>query len=543
MAEDANDNGRDDETMQVPMPDGKLYATDFDADLDEEIGTLARKQKILTKIMCVSGKKTYVAEWMKQMYEIILEADPEAMIETPSGLKIDKLTDFPSGKKFQTAFIPVQSDDTKQITMNFQLTTAPALNKIKTKHRRLVEHLPKHKIYLEESFSGSDEEVLIGYFLCIQANKLYLTGFADDLHEILAQTQLQQGEHKLMETARTKLPWTGEKPPPFYIKVRNITRHIQGEEFSSKAVGIIVAKEHATFYRMLFIRTCDDKLLPGLGEYYNLISNDRTFPRIIKWHNEQLAKTTALPVTREAMIRPLKAQRGSPANTATSIRSEISRSGLFNAVHSTRQTFDEGRWILIIKNKNSTEAATKLFDTLMKALYASDKPKIPANERIEKTPVPAVEPRDTAYARTTDSIRSHQANAWGTLLTNINKITGGSQMRNMQRSTQRNIVEISFDTESEDQFPNLTSKQKSKTNPKPSSKHKHKNDEALPTSSQGESTISAVTRAEFENLSQGISQTVRDEVQSTVSNSTDQTMITLFRDEMAATAMRWLQID
>jgi hypothetical protein len=242
MAEDANDDGRDDETMQVPIPNGKLYETDFDADMDEEMGTLARKQKILAKIMCVPGKKTYVAEWMKQTYAIILEADPEASIVTPLGLKIATLEDFPSGKKFQTAFIPVQSDDTKQFTMNFHLNTALALNKIKTKHRRLVEHLQKHKIYLDESFSGSDEEVLIGYFLGIQADKLYLTGFADDLREILAKTQLQQGEHKLMEAARNKLPWTGEKPPPFYIKVRNITQHIQGEEFSSKAVGIIVAK-------------------------------------------------------------------------------------------------------------------------------------------------------------------------------------------------------------------------------------------------------------------------------------------------------------
>jgi hypothetical protein len=69
-------------------------------------------------------------------------------------------------------------------------------------------------------------------------------GFADNLREIIAKTQLQPGEHKLMETARTKLAWTEEKPPPFHVKVRNITRHLQGAEFSSKAVGIIVAKEH-----------------------------------------------------------------------------------------------------------------------------------------------------------------------------------------------------------------------------------------------------------------------------------------------------------
>jgi hypothetical protein len=114
---------------------------------------------------------------MKQTYEILLKADPKASIVTPSGLKICKLTDFPSGKKFQTAFLPIHSEDTKRITMNFHLNFAPALNKIKAKHRHLVDHLQKHQIYLDESFSGSDEELLIGYFLGIQADKLYLTGF------------------------------------------------------------------------------------------------------------------------------------------------------------------------------------------------------------------------------------------------------------------------------------------------------------------------------------------------------------------------------
>jgi hypothetical protein len=343
MADDANDNGRDDTLVKLPIPDGKAYANEYDEELDKAMGILERKQKILAKIICVPSEKTYVAEWMKQTYEILLEADPEATIVTPLGLKIDKRKDFPSGKKFQTAFIPINSDDTKRITMNFQLTTAPALNKIKAKHRRLVDHLQKHQIYLDESFSGSDEKLLIGYFLGIQADKLYFTGFSDDSREIIAKTQLQPGENKLMEEARTKLAWTADKPPPFHVKVRNITRHIQGAEFSSKAIGIIVAKEHATFYKMLLTRACDDKLFPGLGQYYNAIQNDRTFPRIIKWHNEQLAKTTTLPIigiSREAMLRPLQAQRGSPETTQTCIRSELSQSGIFTAIHSTRQTYD-----------------------------------------------------------------------------------------------------------------------------------------------------------------------------------------------------------
>jgi hypothetical protein len=125
---------------------------------------------------------------------------------------------FPSGKKFQHAFTPIQSEDTKRITMNFYLTMAPALNKVKVKHRKLVDHLQKHKIYLDESFSGSDEELLIGYFMGIQADKLYLTGFSDDLREVMQTIPLQPGELEMMQEARLKLDWSENKPPPFHVK-------------------------------------------------------------------------------------------------------------------------------------------------------------------------------------------------------------------------------------------------------------------------------------------------------------------------------------
>jgi hypothetical protein len=205
MAEDANDDDSSDTQLLLPEPVGNLYATAYDAELDEVMETIERKQKILAKIMCVPGEKTYVADWMKQTFAILLEADPNTIIETPSGLTIDSLTTFPSGKKFQNAFKPIQSEDTKRITMNFHLTVAPALNKVKVKHRKLVDHLQKHKIYLDESFSGSDEELLIGYFMGIQADKLYLSGFSNDLREVMQTIPLQPGELEMMQEARIKL--------------------------------------------------------------------------------------------------------------------------------------------------------------------------------------------------------------------------------------------------------------------------------------------------------------------------------------------------
>jgi hypothetical protein len=53
----------------------------------------------------------------------------------------------------------------------------------------------------------------------------------------------------------------------------------------------------------------------------------------------------------------------------------------------------------------------------------------------------------------TNPICTNQASAWNSLLTDNNKTTGGSHMRNMQQTKQQKIVEISFNPESEDPFP------------------------------------------------------------------------------------------
>jgi hypothetical protein len=103
-------------------------------------------------------------------------------------------------------------------------------------------------------------------------DKLYLTGFSDDLRELLQTIPLQPGKLEIKQEAQNKLDWNGNKTPPFHVKVRNVTRQYQKSEFSSKAIGMIVAKEHATFFKTLLIRACDAKLVPGLGLF--LIPND-----------------------------------------------------------------------------------------------------------------------------------------------------------------------------------------------------------------------------------------------------------------------------
>jgi hypothetical protein len=169
-----------------------------------------------------------------------------------------------------------------------------------------------------------------------------------------------------------------KQAPPFYVKVRNITRHIKGVEFSSKAVGVIVAKEHAVFFKTLLTRACEENIFPGMGHYYNLLRNDRTFPQIIKWHNDQISNTATIPIlgiSRKAMLQPINVKRGTQGtqdDTTTTLRKELSQAGLFSAIHSTKQTYDEGRWILVVSNKNHTEAAVKFFNKTINAIYSTN---------------------------------------------------------------------------------------------------------------------------------------------------------------------------
>jgi hypothetical protein len=141
-----------------------------------------------------------------------------------------------------------------------------------------------------------------------------------------------------------------------------------------------------------------------------------------------------------------------------------------------------------------------------------------------------IEDRAQTQARSTNPIRQHEGTAWESIVTDSNILTGGSKMRNFSRPKRRIIVEISFDPESQAQFPQLSPKN---TNRQNQNIRKTKSADESPTSSHSDS-VSAVTRAKFENLSQEIGQMIKNEVQSTLSTSTDQTMMTMFRDEMAA---------
>jgi hypothetical protein len=382
MSDDVTDGNDGDEPWFPQETSGQAGAGTYCDDMHEVVETLEREQKILAKIACVPGKATHVAAWMRKFFAVILEVDAKASLRTNTGKIIKRLDDFPAGQKFSDAFKSEQSYDTKFVKMTFYMTSTPSPSHIETRHRKLVEHLQLHQMHMDESHSGSYEEELIGSFMGFQAEKTYLVGFSDDLCEILTRMILQSGERTMLDEAKKALTWPSDGFPPFCARVRNVTRVHNGSQHTSKAVGITTAKkkEHSSFFKTLLIRSQEEHKLNGLGRCINT-PTDRRFFKAIKWHNNHIEPTSTLPIvgiSRFAMLHPQKAHRADGSgHTITNLRDELIKSGNFSTIHSTKQTFDKGRWILIVANKAKTVEASAFFSKLVKSICGGKNGQIP----------------------------------------------------------------------------------------------------------------------------------------------------------------------
>jgi hypothetical protein len=178
---------------------------------------------------------------------------------------IKTLKELTEGHKFSEAFKSEQSDDDMKLAkMVFSMTTEPSLSSIRKRHRKLIEHLQPHQMCLDKSLSGSDDEELVEHFMGSQAEKTFLTGFADDLCKLVNQMKLQPGEQTMMEEAKQALTWSNVFPP-FCSRVRNISLVHDIEQCASKAIGITTAKEHLAFFKMLLSRAQEEEKMNGLG--------------------------------------------------------------------------------------------------------------------------------------------------------------------------------------------------------------------------------------------------------------------------------------
>ena len=189
MADGVSDDGNGGEPLVLATPADCTDATSFEDATDEEVEVFEREQKILAKIICTPGVKTFVVDIVKQMFTIIKDIDSDASITSSPGMIIKSTKDFHKGKKFPEAFKPVlQSIDTKSVNMIFNFTTSPSfLQTIKRLHPGLLDFHRAKNMYLDESFSGSDNEEHIGYFFGFQADKdHFFNGLTDDIPKLLS---------------------------------------------------------------------------------------------------------------------------------------------------------------------------------------------------------------------------------------------------------------------------------------------------------------------------------------------------------------------
>jgi hypothetical protein len=245
-------------------------------------------------------------------------------------------------------------------------------------------------------------------------------------------------------------------------------------------------------------------------------------------HNDQIEPTSTLPIigiSCFAMLHPLKANRADgTGHMITNPRDELIKSSNFSTIHSTKQTFDEGRWILIAANKAKSVEASAFFYELMKSICGGKNGQIPPEARSATHPIPIIEEKSQTEHRCNTS--SNLPSAWGSTVSSDNKIEGGSRLRNMPKASkrqQRKLVELSFDPESIEEFPHIAKETKhnssrsvnSTKSTKSSKSQKSSKSHKSNASSDSGSVVSAVTRAAFTNLAEGlskdISKLIRDE--------------------------------
>jgi hypothetical protein len=113
MSDDVTDGVDVDEPWILQETSDHACAEEPSDAMDEGLETSEKEQKILAKIVCVPGKMTFVAAWMKKFFATVFEADEKAKIRTTNEQVIKSLKEFPEGQKFSEAFKPDQSDDMK----------------------------------------------------------------------------------------------------------------------------------------------------------------------------------------------------------------------------------------------------------------------------------------------------------------------------------------------------------------------------------------------------------------------------------------------
>jgi hypothetical protein len=191
--------------------------------------------------------------------------------------------------------------------------------------------------------------------------------------------------------------------------------------------------------------------------------------------------------------------------------------------------------MLIVADKAKVPEATKYVNQMMAAIYGANNSQIPDEAKVLGIDKPKIESKEQTQARANPV--SRQGSAWGAIFKSDYETTGGSRMKNMakpRRGGVRKTVELSFDPESKDDFPELKSSKKDTEEAKSSKSSKASKTSKKSESSSDNDTISAVTKEDFHLLGNNLRDMIRSETQSVLSSGTDVTMISLLRDELAA---------
>jgi hypothetical protein len=202
-----------------------------------------------------SGKPINVAFLLKAVLQWLFEMDPAMHLETANSdwQHINSMADFPHQEAdFMKCFDPTSNRGVgSSIVIGVHLFSAVSVGLMKKNNSSFMQHSKSKRISIKNSCGGSKNEVLVCGLLGLNPDKVHRASLTQQLYNQLVATTPEMAERKLLEKAKSVLPFSGVVPE-FELQPRWINADQQ--KYSAKACGITCAAEHADFFRAFLIR-------------------------------------------------------------------------------------------------------------------------------------------------------------------------------------------------------------------------------------------------------------------------------------------------
>jgi hypothetical protein len=259
-----------------------------------------KKSHILVRF-AGDGRPLNVTILLKAVLQRLFKIDPAMHLETNNAdwKVIESMNNFPNKEVDFMKCFDLTHNRVRSLlaVIGIHLFSAVSIGLMKKNNISFMQHLKSKKIGIKTSCGGSKTEVLVYGLLGFNPDKVHCASLTTQIHDQLVATNPDLAVQKLLEKAKTTLPFHGIVPG-FELQLSWI--HADHKKCSAKGFSIT-----CDYFRAFLLRCYFEKRVIGLGKLVQLGGRHTIhLPKAITWHNnfvEECAILSLLNIPKNAM--------------------------------------------------------------------------------------------------------------------------------------------------------------------------------------------------------------------------------------------------